>query len=173
MRALQGLRARESPQISRCRPSEPEIARDGSRQSSDRAGEGPRPRLPPGRLGSSPGVVEEEVDLGEREAGELDVELEIDEGLQLDREDIAVPAGVQRELVVGDHVGPALRRAQVGQPERRHALQAEQLGGLDPAVTGDDLVLIADQDRVGEAEALDASAICLICFLEWVRALRA
>ena len=92
------------------------------------------------------------------------------ERLQLDGEDLAVPAGVQRQLVVGDHVGPALRGVEVGQAQRRHLLQPQQLGGLDPAVAGDDLVLVADQHRVGEAEASMLSAICRICFLEWVRA---
>ena len=33
---------------------------------------------------------------------------------ELDRQDIAIPAGVLRELVVGDHIGPALRLGQVG-----------------------------------------------------------
>jgi hypothetical protein len=46
-------------------------------------------------------------------AGELDVELNVNEGLELDRQDIAIPAGVLRKLVIGDHIGPALRLGQV------------------------------------------------------------
>ena len=44
----------------------------------------------------------------------------------------------------------------MGQAKRRNALHPEKLGSLDPAMPGDDLVVIADQDRVGEAELLDA-----------------
>ena len=117
-----------------------------------------------------PRFIEQQIDLGEREAGDLHVEFQIDEGLQFDREQLAVPAGVQGQLVVGDDIGPALRRIEVGQAKRRNALHPEKLGGFDPAMPGDDLVVIADQDRIGEAELRMLSAICRICFLEWVRA---
>ena len=53
-------------------------------------------------------LVDDEVDLGQAEAGQLDVEVEVDQRLQLDREDLLVPAGIERELVVGEHVGPPL-----------------------------------------------------------------
>src|SRR5437870_5201821 len=33
---------------------------------------------------------------------------------------------------------------------------AEELGGLDPAMTGDDLMIVADQNRVGKPKPLDA-----------------
>src|SRR5438445_200345 len=91
-------------------------------------------------------------------------------GLQFDREQLAVPAGVQGKLVVGDDIGPALSRIEVGQAKRRNALHPEMLGSFDAAVPGDDLVIITDQDWVGEAELSDAVGICRICFLEWVRA---
>jgi len=55
-----------------------------------------------------------EVDFGEREARELDIELEIDQGLELDREHVSVPPGVQGQLVVGEHVGSSLRLVQMG-----------------------------------------------------------
>jgi hypothetical protein len=45
----------------------------------------------------------------------------------------------------------------VEQPRRRPAVNAEELRCLDAAMAGDDLVLIADEDRVGKAEALDTS----------------
>ena len=76
--------------------------------------------------------------------------------LQLDRQDLAVPAGVERELVVGQHIGASLLGAEMRQPQRRHGRNAEFLGCHHPAVAGDDLALVADQHRVGEAEALDA-----------------
>ena len=75
-------------------------------------------------------------------------------------------------VVVGENVGPALGRIEVGQAKRRDALQPDQLRCFDSAVISDDLVIIADQDRIGEAELPDAAAICRICFLEWVREFR-
>jgi hypothetical protein len=47
-----------------------------------------------------------------------------------------------------------LGRIEVRQAQRRHGGKPEELSCLDPAVPGDDLVVMADQDRVGEAEAL-------------------
>ena len=76
--------------------------------------------------------------------------------LQLDRQHLLIPAGIERQLVVGQHIGPPLRRIEMGQAQRRHAVHAEQLGGLDPAMAGDDLAVVADQHRIGEAEPLDA-----------------
>ena len=55
----------------------------------------------------------------------VDVEVEIDQRLQLDRQDLLVPAGIQRELVVGQDIGAALLGRQMRQPQRRHRLQAE------------------------------------------------
>jgi hypothetical protein len=69
---------------------------------------------------------------------------------------LAIPAVVQDELVVGEDVSPALRRIEVREANRRDALQAYELGCLDPAMSGDDLVIIADQHRIGEAELLNA-----------------
>jgi hypothetical protein len=106
--------------------------------------------------GRLPCFVQHQIDFGEREAGDLHVEIEIDEGLQLNREYLAIPAGIQRKLVVGEDVSPALRRIQVGQANRRDGLQADELGCLHPAMSGDDLVIITDQDRIGEAELPDA-----------------
>lgn len=105
---------------------------------------------------SLPRFVEHKINLGGGEAGDLHIEFEIDKGLQFRREQLAIPAGVQDELVVGEDVSPALRRIEVGEANRRDALQAYELGCLDPAMSGDDLVIIADQHRIGEAELLDA-----------------
>jgi hypothetical protein len=38
----------------------------------------------------------------------------------------------------------------MGQANRRDALQADELGCLDPAMSGDDLVIIAYQHRIPE-----------------------
>jgi hypothetical protein len=44
----------------------------------------------------------------------------------------------------------------VGQTQRRDAQHPKKLCGFHPAVPGDDLVIVADQDRIGEAEPPDA-----------------
>jgi hypothetical protein len=42
------------------------------------------------------------------------------------------------------------------EPKGRHRGKTEQLRGLDPAVAGDDAVILVDEDGVVEAEGLDA-----------------
>src|SRR5215207_3235143 len=121
--------------------------------------------FPRGGWGALLGVIEQDIDLGKREAGELKIELHVNEGLQLDRQDIPIPAGVLRKLVVSDHIRPPLGVIEVRQPERRDAFDAKELRCLDPAMTGNDLVLIADEDRIRETEALDASGNLLDLFL--------
>jgi len=48
-----------------------------------------------------------------------------------------------------------LRWGQVVEAKRRHFGHAELLGGLQPAVTGNDIPVAIDQDRNDEAEDLD------------------
>ena len=106
------------------------------------------------------------------EAGELDVELEIDQTLQLDREDLPVPAGVERELVVGKHVGAALGGAQVRQAQRRDLFQPRSLAASTrpcPAMISPSSVISTGLVNPNRSIEL---AICLTCFFEWVRALR-
>ena len=83
------------------------------------------------------------VDLGDREAGHADVEVEIDrqQSLQLLGQDLLVPAGIERQLVVGKHIGPLLLRRHVLEPDAGHLGHAEELRRLDPAVAGEDRVL--------------------------------
>jgi hypothetical protein len=44
----------------------------------------------------------------------------------------------------------------MSQAHRRDAIQAEQPGRLDPAMAGNDLTVLSDQNRIGEAELPDA-----------------
>src|SRR5258708_39142312 len=44
----------------------------------------------------------------------------------------------------------------MSQAHRRDAVQAEQLCGLDPAVAGNDLAVLSDQNWIGEAEPPNA-----------------
>jgi hypothetical protein len=77
-----------------------------------------------------------------------------------------------RQFVVGQNIGAALGLAQMGKPEHRDALDLEELGGLDPAVTGDDLAVVADQHRICEAKPFNAVGDLLDLLFGWVRALR-
>ena len=43
------------------------------------------------------------------------------------REHLEIPAGVERQLVVGEHIGAALRRREVRQDDARHLVEAEQM----------------------------------------------
>ena len=103
-----------------------------------------------------PSLVQDHVNLRLAEAGEVDVEIEVDQGLELDRQDLPIPPGVLGKFVVGQDIGPALGGAQVRQTKSGHLGAAQELGGLDPPVAGYDLVLVRDQDWVREAEPLDA-----------------
>src|SRR6266700_3054087 len=58
-------------------------------------------------------LVENDVDLGQRKAGQLDLELEVDELLQFYGQQLTVPSRIQRKLIVSNHVGTALGWGQV------------------------------------------------------------
>ena len=53
-----------------------------------------------------------------------------------EREHLEIPAGVERQLVVGEHIGAALRRREVRQDDARHLVEAEQMRGAHPAIAG-------------------------------------
>ena len=55
---------------------------------------------------------------------------------------------------------------------RRHLGHAEQLGGLDAAVAGDDDAVVINEDGLLKPNAAMLSAIWRICRRECVRALR-
>jgi hypothetical protein len=103
------------------------------------------------------GFVEDEIDLSEREAGKLDLELQVDQPLQFECEQFPIPAGILRKLVVGKHIGAPLGTPELRQPQRRNSAPSEMPGGLDAAMSSDDLVIVADQHRIGKAEPLDTS----------------
>lgn len=100
-------------------------------------------------------LVQDEVDLAGGEAGEREVEVEVRQLLEFDRQQRIVPAGQLRELVVGDDIGTPLGLAQVLEADDRHALQPQELRRGDPAVAGEDHAPSIDQDWIGEAEAPD------------------
>ena len=94
--------------------------------------------------------------LARAEADQPEVEAELREIRQLEPQQRLVPAGVQRQLVVGQHVGALLRLAHVRELDHRHPLQTQLPCRQHPAMTGDDAVRAIDQHRVGPAELPDA-----------------
>jgi len=75
--------------------------------------------------------------------------------LKLNGEDLLVPPGIERELVVGKDVGAPLGRGEMRQRERGNGLPLEQLCRFYPAMSRDDLAIVRDQYRVSEPEPLD------------------
>lgn len=76
-----------------------------------------------------------------------------------------VPPGVQRQAVVGDHVGALLRRAQMAQLDHRHFAQFELARCRQATMACDDPVVAIDQDGLGSAELHDAG--CDLGDLGW------
>ena len=87
------------------RPELPQVTRTGDRwvvRIGRDASSGPPARRRP------LGLLENEVDLGGLEAGQLDLEVQVDQGLQLDRQDLPVPAGFLGQPIVGKDIGALL-----------------------------------------------------------------
>ena len=99
--------------------------------------------------------IENDVDLAHLEAGELDLEIEVDQPLQLDRQHLLVPPGLLGEAVVGQGVGTDFCGAQVLDAENGNRGQPELLCGFDTAVAGNDLPVGVRQDRVHKPKPLD------------------
>jgi hypothetical protein len=103
-------------------------------------------------------VLDQTVEFGDREAGVFDLELGIEKLklLKFGGEDFLIPSRIERQLVVGNHIGAHLRRRHVHKPPARHRLHLEELGRLQPSMTGENVVVSVDQDRIGETVLADA-----------------
>jgi hypothetical protein len=102
-------------------------------------------------------LADQDVDLRHRKAGDrhLEVEVEFGEILKVDRQQLPVPAGLFGDAVVCNHIGADLGLAHVCETDRRHGLEAELLGRLDPAMAGNDAIIAIDQHRVRKTELPD------------------
>ena len=80
------------------------------------------------------------VDLGDREAGQTNVEVEIDrqQSLEFFGQDLVIPAGIEGELVVGKHIGSLFLLVTYARAGRRAPRPCRELRRLDPAVAGED-----------------------------------
>ncbi len=100
----------------------------------------------------------EDIDFGGLEApeGESEIEVEPRQVLQLECEQFFIPPGVLGETVIRDDIRANLRLAQIFEADGGNGLHFEKFCGLDAPVAGDDAAASVDQDRVREAEFLDA-----------------
>src|ERR1700730_6070054 len=99
--------------------------------------------------------VDYDFGLCERKSGELDVKIKINKTLQLDCECLAVPAGVLRQFVVGDHVGASLDLRKVREAQHRDLRETKQLRRGNTTMARNNLAVVGRQHRIHEAEALD------------------
>ena len=102
------------------------------------------------------GFLQTEIDIGGLEAGQLNLEVEIDQRLELDGENFPIPPRLLSQAIVREDVRTLRRLGEVGELHGRHHLKTEQFCGGDPSVSGDDPALSVDQDRITEAELLNA-----------------
>ncbi len=98
---------------------------------------------------------EQPIDLGLGKAEKLEVEAVLLEPCELGRQHRLVPAAIERDLVVGEPVGPGLRVAQMLEADHRHLGQAKPPRRQKPAVAGDQHAALVDQARDVEAELGD------------------
>jgi hypothetical protein len=101
--------------------------------------------------------LDEAVDLRDREARHTDVEVEVlgDQALKLAGKDLLVPSGVERELVVGKHVGPLLGGAHCLNASAGNGVESQVRGGGHTPVAGENHVGLVDQHGVREPEPPD------------------
>jgi len=102
------------------------------------------------------GRVENEVDFWNLEARDFDVEADSDEMLQLDLENLLIPASFFGETIVGDDVGPPLILGQMFKEDGRDGSMSLPLRSLPPSMPGDDALFPIDQDGVDKAEPSQA-----------------
>ena len=102
-------------------------------------------------------LADQQVDFRQLEAGQgnVEIDIEIGEVLQLKTEQFTVPAGIFGQTIIGDHVSPNFGFAHRRQTHRRNLVEANGFGSFDPAVPGDDPVGVIDQHGVGKAKATD------------------
>ncbi|CAM3827112.1 hypothetical protein CADE109221_11800 [Castellaniella denitrificans] len=108
-----------------------------------------------GARGRSIQFSQQHLDLIVGETSQAQVVVHVRQIPQLGGEHRLVPARVQRQLVIGDHVGAFLGVCQVAQAQARHFGHAQPGGGQDAAVARNDAALGVNQDRVRETELPD------------------
>jgi hypothetical protein len=103
-------------------------------------------------------TVEKDVDLGNLEPADLELELrrQFQDLGQFERECLAVPGGILRDPIERQSQRPQLGLGQVRQANRRHCGKTQVPGREHQPPAGDNPPLRVDQDRQHEAEPIEA-----------------
>lgn len=111
-----------------------------------------------GRISFPLYLAEQKIDLAHLETSHRDVKIGVDgsQVLQLDGQDVAVPASLFGQLVVGEDVGALLGIGQLLEPDHRNCFEAELLGGGNATMSSDDGVGLVDENRIIEPKGLNA-----------------
>jgi hypothetical protein len=90
------------------------------------------------------------------EPQQVKIELQVFQVQHFEPQQLVVPSGVQRELIVRNQVCFFLRFGQVAEFDAGNRLEAEQSGGGEPPVAGDQAIFAVQQYRIRKPEFLDA-----------------
>ena len=103
------------------------------------------------------GGLQYDIDLSRRKAGQREIEVDIDRAdlVQLKLEDLEVPAGIERDLVVGQPQRLLLGIAEPFEGNRRHLDKTELLGCSQTAMPGDQRVRLINEHWVRKPELAD------------------
>ena len=109
-----------------------------------------------GAIGAAVTVfIEDLINLRQGKTGQFHLELQIHQRPQLDRQDLAIPAGLLGEPVIGQHIGPLLRSREMRDRQHRYIAGTEQLRRRHATMPADDLARSVDQHRFEKAKAAD------------------
>jgi hypothetical protein len=102
------------------------------------------------------GAIQDDLDFLHLKPGQADFEIDVDKGLQFQGENLPVPPGLCGDRVIGNQIGPLLRRGEMTDAKRRHLGEAKKFGRRHSAVTSNDLSSVIDKDGRHKAEGFDA-----------------
>ena len=102
------------------------------------------------------GTNQQFLDLLVGEAGHGQVVTRLGQLGQFQREQFLVPPGIQCQTIVGDDIGPLLRRGEVAEFNDRHFQQIQLARCRQTTVAGNDAVGAVDEDGLCPAELDDA-----------------
>jgi hypothetical protein len=100
-------------------------------------------------------TLENDIDLGGLEANQAYIETNVSQMLQFDREHLIVIAGLFSESIVRKDIGALIVITEMRQANGRDRLHIQQLRRLNAPMSGDNLVIVIDQNGIVKAETLD------------------
>src|ERR1700676_2758115 len=100
---------------------------------------------------------ENHIDLAGREAGQsgVDIDIERREFAQFQLQDFQIPAGIERDLIIGDPERSLLGLRYSGQDDSRDLSKSHRARGLKPAMTRDDMAFGISENWICEPKRFD------------------